>query len=447
MQEFIIRNARLVNEGKSFRGHLHIRNELIHRIYSEELPLEVMQLPFLDAGGRYLLPGVIDEHVHFREPGLTHKANLYTESLAAVAGGVTSFMDMPNTLPQTVTRFLLEEKFAIASVRSLANFSFYLGATNDNLKEIVKTDPRTTCGIKLFLGASTGNMLVDNERALAAIFEQAPSLVAVHAEHEPTIRENMARFISRFGDRIPMAMHAQIRSADACIRSTSHALELAQRYGTRLHVLHLSTAAETKLFDPSPDVAGKKFTAEVCVHHLWFTEEDIAGKGTMLKWNPAIKTPADREGLLQALTENRLDVVATDHAPHTREEKAKPYREAPSGGPMVQHSLPAMLELHRQGIIPLEEVVRKMCHAPADMFRIDRRGYLREGYYADLVLVDPERPWTVGPDNIRYKCGWSPLEGTEFSHTVTHTWVNGNLVYEKGQVHDEHKGMRLIFNR
>ena len=446
MREFIIRNGWLVNEGQTFRGSLHIRNEFIHRIYRDEVPLEAMHLPFVDASGKHLLPGIIDDQVHFREPGLTHKANLFSESRAAVAGGITSFMDMPNTQPQTISQFLLEEKNAIASVRSLANFSFYLGATNDNIAEIVKTDPRTICGIKVFMGASTGNMLVDNPKSLAAIFEQSPTLVAVHSEHEPTIRANAESFKQQYGERIPIHLHPQVRSEEACLRSTNLAIELAQRYGTKLHVLHLSTEKETALFSRQP-LAEKKITAEVCIHHLWFSDQDYAGKGSLIKWNPAIKTPADREGLFLALLEDRLDVVATDHSPHTWEEKGKTYFQCPSGGPLVQHSLPAMLEFHLQGRISLGDVVRKMAHAPAELFHVDRRGFIREGYFADLVLVDMNKPWSVNKNNILYKCGWSPFEGTRFGSSVTHTWVNGNLVFENGRFNEDHKGMRLRFNR
>lgn len=440
----LITGARVINEGRIVEKDVLIENEFISALLPSGSRVSADRV--VEVAGKYLLPGVIDDQVHFREPGLTHKGDLYTESRAAVAGGVTSFMDMPNTLPQTITQELLEAKFRRAAEVSPANFSFYMGATNDNLEELLKTNPRTTCGIKVFMGASTGNMLVDNPETLRAIFAQAPTLVAVHCEDEATIRENTARYRGEFGEDIPVYLHPVIRSAEACYLSSSLAVRLAREYGTRLHVLHLSTARELELFETGLSVEEKRITAEVCVHHLWFTDADYATRGTFIKWNPAIKTSADRDALWKALNDDRLDVVATDHAPHTLEEKQNPYISCPSGAPMVQHSLSAMLEMSALGHITLEKVVEKMCHAPARLFRIDRRGFIREGYYADLVLVDLEAPWTVNRENILYKCGWSPLEGTMFSHKVTHTWVNGYLVWDNGRLDDSRRGMRLEFN-
>jgi len=384
--------------------------------------------------------------VHFREPGLTHKGEIYTESRAAVAGGVTSFMEMPNTQPQTLTQELLEEKYQRAARVSAANYSFYMGASNDNLDEVLRTDPRTVCGIKVFMGASTGNMLVDNPDTLRGIFAGAPCLVAVHCEDEATIRRNMEEARNRFGDDIPVTHHPQIRSREACLKSSTLAIKLAREYGTQLHLLHISTADELALFSDAP-LSEKKITAEVCVHHLWFSSEDYNQLGNRIKWNPAVKEPADRDALLSGLRRGLLDVVATDHAPHTLPEKALPYSKAPSGGPLVQHSLVAMLEMARQGKIEITEVIRRMCHTPADLFRIDRRGYLREGFYADMVLVDQDSSWTVAPENILYKCGWSPFEGTTFHNRVDMTFVNGQLAYDKGKLIDSLNSMRLIFNR
>lgn len=440
----LITGARVVNEGRIVEKDVLVENEFIAAILPAGSRVSADRV--IEASGKYLLPGVIDDQVHFREPGLTHKGDLYTESRAAVAGGVTSFMEMPNTQPQTITQELLEAKFRRAAEVSAANFSFYMGATNDNLEELLRTNPSTTCGIKVFMGASTGNMLVDNPETLRAIFAKAPTLVAVHCEDESTIKENTVRLRCLYGDDIPVQFHPAIRSEEACYLSSSMAVSLAREYGTRLHVLHLSTARELELFETGLPIEEKRITAEVCVHHLWFTDTDYSTRGSLIKWNPAIKTAADREALWNALREDRLDVVATDHAPHTREEKKNPYTSCPSGAPMVQHSLVAMLEMSVQGRIALEKVVEKMCHAPARLFRIDRRGFIREGYYADLVLVDPSSAWTVNRENILYKCGWSPLEGITFSHRVTHTWVNGHLVWINGQFDDSRLGMRLKFN-
>lgn len=454
---FLIRDAQIVNEGRTFAGSLVVRDGKILRI----LPAaeghfsgqEISGLMEINAGGKHLLPGVIDDQVHFRDPGLTHKGDIFTESRAAVAGGVTSFMDMPNTQPQTLTQQLLAEKYSIGAEKSLANFSFYMGASNANIDEILKTDPRHVCGLKVFMGASTGNMLVDDPGALDKIFSQVKFLVAVHCEDEPTILNNSAIFRELYGENVPIRAHPLIRSVESCYRSSSLAVNLAREYGTRLHILHLSTAEEMVLFDEDIPLEEKMITAEVCVHHLWFSDRDYDKHGARIKWNPAIKSASDREGLWQALLDDRIDIVATDHAPHTLQEKSNSYFKAPSGGPLVQHSLPAMLELSHQGRISLERVVEKMCHAPASCFKVENRGFIREGYFADLVLVDMNDPWQVNKGNIQYKCGWSPFEGQTFRSKITHTFVNGNLVYEavpsllNGMFDESVRGMRLSFNR
>ncbi len=444
----LIKNARIINEGKIFDGAVLIEDEFISKIIegSDIQADSIKDTIVIDAAGKYLIPGAIDDQVHFREPGLTHKGEIATESRAAVAGGVTSFMEMPNTNPQAVTQELLEEKYKRAAEVSAANYSFFMGATNNNLDEVLKTDGSNVCGIKIFMGSSTGNMLVDNEEVLSEIFRNTRLLVATHCEDEPTIIRNTAKYREIYGEFVPISAHPKIRSAEACYKSSSKAVELATKFGTRLHVLHISTAEEMKLFNAGP-VANKHITAEVCVHHLWFDEHDYISKGTLIKWNPAIKSPEDKAALWEALRADKIDVVATDHAPHTLQEKEHSYFKAPSGGPLVQHSLPAMLEMSKKGMISAPRVVEKMCHAPADLFRIDRRGYIREGYYADLVLVDPASSWVVSPENILYKCGWSPFEGTQFSHQVTHTFVNGDLVYTNGQVIPGKIGKRLVFNR
>ena len=441
----LIKNALIINEGLTFKGHVVINGETIESVVAEGESIRGDFAKTVDASGLWLIPGVIDDQVHFREPGLTLKGDIASESRAAVAGGITSYMEMPNTVPQATTQQLLEEKYQRAAMVSAANFSFYMGATNDNLDEILKTDPSSVCGIKVFMGSSTGNMLVDNEEMLSGIFREAPTLVATHCEDEATIRQNTEIARGRYGENVPFSRHAHIRNDEACYRSSARAVELASRHNTRLHVLHLSSALEMNLFAPG-DIRNKRITAEVCVHHLWFTEKDYIDKGSLIKWNPSVKSLTDREALRQALLEGRLDVVATDHAPHTLEEKSNTYFKAPSGGPLVQHSLPAMLELCRQGILSPEKVVEKMCHNPALLFRVEKRGYIREGYYADLVLVDPESPWQVTRENILYKCEWSPFEGEIFSHRITHTFVNGNLVWENGRINDEVRGMRLRFN-
>lgn len=440
----LIRHALLVNEGKRQEADIFVKNGLIHRIGSN---LTDIADTTIDAQGLYLLPGVIDDQVHFREPGLTHKADLTTESRAAVAGGITSFMEMPNTKPQSLTQELLQAKYDRASEVSLANYSFFMGASNDNLEEVLKTDPSSVCGVKVFMGSSTGNMLVDDAQTLEGIFREVPMLIATHCEKEEIIRANMAKFVAKYGDDIPVDQHPIIRSVEACYASSSLAVDLAKKYNTRLHILHISTAKELDLFRNDIPLAEKRITAEVCIHHLWFSSEDYEEKGTFIKWNPAVKAPENRQAIREALLDDRLDIVATDHAPHTLEEKDNPYTKAPSGAPLVQHALPAMLEMSKQGVIPLERVVEKMCHAPAECFQIDRRGYIREGYHADLVLVDPQAPWTVSRDNVLYKCGWSPLEGTTFQHAVHSTIVSGHLAYQQGQFDFSQNGQRLSFDR
>ncbi len=441
---YIIKNANIVNEGKIFKASLVIEGKYIKSIITSGiLPEEGYEE--IDADGKYLIPGVIDDQVHFREPGLTHKGDIEEGSRAAVAGGITSFMDMPNVNPQTTTLELLEDKFRIASEKSLANYSFYLGATNENIEEIKKANPREICGLKLFMGSSTGNMLVDKEEQLSEIFKNSPMLITTHCEDTPLINQNLNTYKEKYGDNIPVEFHPSIRSTEACYKSSSLAVRLAKKYNSRLHILHLSTGMETELFGKEPRKE-KLITAEVCVHHLWFNDSAYKEKGSLVRWNPAIKTEEDRKALLNALKDGRIDVVATDHAPHTMEEKTGPYTKAASGGPLVQHSLVAMLELSKKGEITLEQVVDKMCHAPADIFNIDRRGYIKEGYYADLCLVSKEK-WTVEKDNILYKCGWSPFEGTTFSHKVKTTFVNGKIVYDKGVFYTKNKGLRLKFNR
>jgi dihydroorotase len=442
--KYLIKNANIVNEGKIFNADLIIDNGIIECINTIS-DLCVDNCTVIDATGKYLLPGAIDDQVHFREPGLTHKGDIQEGSMAAVAGGTTSFMDMPNVIPQTTTIERLEDKYNIASEKSLANYSFYLGATNDNIEEIKKINPKTTCGLKVFMGSSTGNMLVDRDDKLEEIFAQCPTLIATHCEDTPTIDANTKIFVEKYGDDIPYECHPLIRSAEACYKSSSKAVALAKRLNTRLHILHLSTAKETELFSIE-DRKEKRITGEVCVHHLWFNDEAYKEKGNFVRWNPAIKTEEDRVGLLKALKEGRLDVIATDHAPHTIKEKTGVYTKAAGGGPLVQHSLICMLELARKGEISIEQVVDKMCHAPADIFSIEKRGYIREGYHADLCLIS-EEAWTVNKKNLLYKCGWSSFEGTTFNYKVEKTFVNGELIYDNGIFHDSIKGQRLVFNR
>lgn len=446
MNRILIKNAKIVNEGTIVEGDVLIENDLIVEI-ADSISLKTSDCIVVDAEGNYLMPGAIDDQVHFREPGLTHKGDIESESRAAVAGGITSFIEQPNTVPNAVTQEILEDKYQIASQKSFANYSFMMGATNDNLEEVLKTNPKNVAGIKIFLGSSTGNMLVDNEAVLEKIFSSTPMLIAVHCEDETTIKNNLAAFKEQYGDDVPVTAHNLIRSAEACYISSSKAVALAKRTGARLHIFHLSTAKEMELFTNKIPLEDKKITAEVCVHHLWFTDEDYKTKGNFIKWNPAVKTAEDRAELWKALNDGRIDVIATDHAPHTKEEKQQSYLNAPSGGPLVQHAVVAMFEAHHQGKISVEKIVEKMCHNPAKIFKIEKRGFIKEGYHADLVIVNPSLPWSVKPENILYKCGWSPFEGFTFKSRITHTFVNGELVYNNFKVKDTKAGKRLLFDR
>jgi dihydroorotase len=441
----LIKNANIVNEDKVFQGDVLIEGEYIKLIGKDISVAGNAQV--IDAAGKYLLPGAIDDQVHFREPGLTHKATIHSEARAAVAGGVTSFMEMPNTNPATFTQALLEDKYAIASRTSLANYSFYIGASNDNLEEVLRTDLTKVCGLKIFMGSSTGNLLVDKPESLEGFFSRFPGLIATHCEDEQTIRANTELYREKYGENVPMECHPLIRNTEACYKSSSFAIGLAKRFGTRLHVLHISTAAETELFDNTLPLEQKKITAEACIHHLWFNDADYKRLGSLIKWNPAVKTANDQKAVFHALLSDRIDVIATDHAPHTTEEKQNTYFKAPSGGPLVQHSIVAMLEFYHQGKISLEKIVRKMSHNLAILYAIEKRGYIREGYFADLVLVDLNSPWTVDKSNILYQCGWSPFEGQEFRSKVTHTFVSGHLAYGDGRLDESVKGKRLTFNR
>ncbi len=447
MSNILINNATIVNEGRSFSGSLLIKDEeitAVGNIHTKDIPANTQ---IIDATGLHLLPGIIDDQVHFREPGLTHKGDIFTESRAAVAGGVTSFMDMPNTNPQTVTISALEDKYRIASEKSLINYSFNIGATNDNLNEVLRADPAKVCGIKIFMGSSTGNMLIDNEKALRELFSKAHMIISSHCEDETTIRKNSELYRQKYGEDVPIEMHPLIRSREACFISSSYAIRLASEYNTKLHIFHLSTADEMKLFSNELPLKDKRITAEVCVHHLWFDDTDYAKLGTRIKWNPAIKTKYDREALQEAVRNNRIDIVATDHAPHTLEEKSGTYFKAPSGGPLVQHSLAIMMELWHKKIFSIEKIVEIMCHNPAILFNIRKRGFIREGYKADLVLVDPDKSWTITRDNILYKCGWSPFEGETFRTKIIKTIVNGTLVYDDGIINEDYRGQRLLFDR
>jgi dihydroorotase len=446
MNKVLIKNAQIVNEGVIVKGDVFIENDLIIEI-GGSISAKTGDTQIIEANGKYLLPGLIDDQVHFREPGLTHKATIETESKAAVAGGITSFIEMPNTVPQATTIEKLEEKFSIAKKTSWANYSFMFGGTNDNLEEILKVDENKVAGLKLFLGSSTGNMLVDNPKVLEEIFIKTNLLISVHCEDEKTIKNNLEKYLKEYGDGIPIEMHPKIRSGEACYLSSSKAIELAKKTGARLHVFHLSTEKETHLFSNKKPLAEKKITAEVCVHHLWFTEEDYKTKGTKIKWNPAVKSQKDKDGLWKALLNDKIDVIATDHAPHTLEEKDNGYNKAPSGGPLVQHALVALLEMHHKGKISLEKIVEKACHNPAILFQIKDRGFIREGYKADLVLVDLISPWTVNKENILYKCGWSPFEGITFKSRVSHTFVNGILTYHNLKFPNKSVPQRLTFNR
>ncbi|WP_242203938.1 dihydroorotase [Aestuariivivens insulae] len=442
----LIKNARIVNEGTIFNGDVLIKGEYIAQI-DDSISAKSSDVVVIDAEGKLLMPGAVDDQVHFREPGLTHKANIASESKAAIAGGITSFIEMPNTKPQATTIEKLEDKFEIASKTSFANYSFMFGGTNDNLDEILKVDTKTVAGLKLFLGSSTGNMLVDNPEVLENIFKSTDMLISVHCEDEATIKQNLQEHIDKYGDDIPISKHPIIRSEEACYLSSSKAIALAKKTGARLHVFHLSTGKETNLFTNKIPLKDKKITAEVCVHHLWFSDEDYDKKGTLIKWNPAVKTSKDRAQLLEALLDDRIDVIATDHAPHTLKEKQNNYTKAPSGGPLVQHALPAILEMYHREKISIEKVVEKMCHNPAILFQIEKRGFIKEGYFADLVLVDLNNPWTVNKENILYKCGWSPFEGTTFKSRITHTFLNGSLVYNNFKFSKDSAAKRLTFNR
>jgi dihydroorotase len=444
MKTTLICNANIVNEGKVFQADVLIKGKIIDAIgnLSSRTADRV-----IDAKGNYLLPGVIDDQVHFRQPGLTHKGDIHSESRAAVAGGVTSFMEMPNTNPPTFTQQLLEDKYKIASMSSLANYSFFIGASNDNLDEVLRTDIKNVCGLKIFMGSSTGNLLVGDPKTLENFFSKFPSLIAAHCEDEPTIRKNTADFKEKYGEDLPVKYHPLIRTAEACYKSSSFAIGLAKKHNTRFHILHISTAAETELFSNTIPLEKKKITAEACVHHLWFNDNDYDKLGTLIKWNPAVKTANDQQAVFNAVLNDRIDVIATDHAPHTWEEKQNTYFKAPSGGPLVQHSLVAMLQFYNQGKISLEKIVQKMAHNPAIVFQIANRGFIREGYFADLVLVDLDKPWKVEKENILAKCGWSPFEETVFNARVTHTFVSGHLAYANGTIDESLKGERLLFKR
>lgn len=443
MDSTLILNAKIVNEGTVVEKDLLIKGQRIDRIDDDLQSHSAATI--IDLKGKHLMPGAIDDQVHFREPGLTHKATIYTESRAAVAGGVTTFMEMPNTVPPVFTQQLLEDKYQIAKNTSLANYSFYIGASNDNLEEVLKTDITKVCGLKIFMGSSTGNLLVDNPKTLEGFFSKFPSLIATHCEHEPTIRKNTELYKSKYGDKITPQMHPLIRSHEACYLSSSFAVDLAKKHETYLHILHISTAEETNLFDNTLPLKGKKITAEACIHHLWFNDSDYDSLGMLIKWNPAVKTKKDQEAVFDAVLNDKIDVIATDHAPHTWEEKQNNYLQAPSGGPLIQHSIVAMLEFHKKGKISLERIVDKMCHNPAILFRIENRGYIREGYFADLVAIDLDSPWVVSTENIVAKCKWSPFKGKSFSSSIYATWVSGHLAYHQGLFDESIMGQRLSF--
>jgi dihydroorotase len=445
MKNILIKNAKIVNEGKIFEGDLLIEDAFIVEI-ADSISAKP-DFKVIDAEGNYLIPGAIDDQVHFREPGLTHKGDIGSESKAAVAGGITSFIEQPNTVPNAITQELLEDKYQIAAKSSYANYSFMMGGTNDNLEEILKTNPKNVAGLKLFLGSSTGDMLVDSSEALEKIFSNTKLLIAVHSEDETTVKNNLEKYKEEYGDDIPVKFHPEIRSVEACYKSTVKVIDLAKRTGARLHVFHISTAKELDLFTNKIPLEEKQITAEVCIHHLWFTDADYETKGNFIKWNPAVKTENDRDALWAALLDDRIDVIATDHAPHTLEEKNQVYTKAPSGGPLVQHAVVAMFEAFHQGKISIEKIVEKMAHNPAKIFKIEKRGFLKVGYYADMVIVNPAKPWSVKKENILYKCGWSPFEGTTFKSRISHTFVNGQLVFQNSKVSEIKAGMRLLFNR
>ena len=440
----LLKNAQIINEGSVQTADVLIEGDRISKIAPS---LQDSEAEVIDLTGKFLMPGVVDDQVHFREPGLTHKGRIYTEAKAAVAGGITSFMEMPNTKPQALTQALLEDKYEIGAKDSLANYSFFMGASNENIEEVLKTDPKRVAGIKIFMGSSTGNMLVDDQEVLNAIFSSCDMLIAVHCEDEATIRANTAKMKAEFGEDLPIRYHPVIRNVEACYKSSSLAVRLAKEHNTRLHILHISTEKETELFRNDIPLEEKRITAEACVHHLWFDDSNYDEKGTYIKWNPAVKSAADREGVWKALLDDRIDIIATDHAPHTQEEKDNTYFNAPSGGPLVQHALVALLEFYHQGKVSLEWIVNKMCHAPATCFQLKERGFIRPGYFADLVVVDLEKSWRVEKDNILYDCGWSPFEGETFKSSVVKTFVNGNLVYDNGTFDEQTRGMRLEFDR
>ena len=444
MSKYLLKNATIINEGETMQADLLIRGERIEKIASS---ITDSTAKVIDLEGKWLMPGMIDDQVHFREPGLTHKGDIYTESRAAVAGGITSFMEMPNTVPNALTQELLEDKYQIAKKNSLANYSFFMGASNDNIEEVLKTNHQDVCGVKVFMGSSTGNMLVDNEQTLTNIFSKCDMLIATHCEDEGTIRKNLAEYEAKYGQNMPIKYHPEIRSAEACYLSSSLAVKLAKKYQSRLHVLHLSTAIEMDLFDNTLELKDKKITAEACVHHLWFSDEDYDKKGTFIKWNPAVKSANDRAAIWEGLRTNKIDILATDHAPHTLAEKENNYFNAPSGGPLVQHAVLAILEKVKEGNISLTQAVEKMCHAPAICFQVKERGFIREGYFADLVVVDPNDSLIVDRSNILYKCGWSPFEGVQFSHSISKTFVNGQLVYDQGKIIESPTAQRLSFDR
>ncbi|MEM8899745.1 MAG: dihydroorotase [Bacteroidota bacterium] len=446
MPTSLLKHAQIVNEGQISRKDLYIKDGIIEQI-GEDISLPADEIIDLSEEGTYLLPGAIDDQVHFREPGLIHKGEILTESRAAVAGGITSYMEMPNTKPQSLTQELLEQKYQRAAEASMANYSFFMGASNDNLEEVLKTDPKSVCGVKIFMGSSTGNMLVDNYNTLEGLFSQVPMLIATHCEKEGIIRENLAKHIKQYGDEIPIELHPVIRSEEACYASSSEAVALAKKHNTRLHILHISTAKELSLFDSPLPLGEKKITSEACIHHLWFKQEDYREKQTFIKWNPAVKRVEDRDAIRRAVISGVIDVVATDHAPHTISEKSNVYTKAPSGGPLVQHALVAMLEMVHQGVFTLEKVVEKMAHAPAVCFQLANRGYIREGYAADLVHVHVNKSWEVEKSNVLYKCGWSPFEGQTFQSQVLRTWINGHLSYDQGSFTTELAGQRLEFER
>ncbi len=445
MKNYLLKNGTIINEGKSFVADILIKNNRIEKIGSGITPEG--NVTEINVEGKYILPGCIDDQVHFREPGLTHKADIHHESRAAVAGGITSFMEMPNTVPNTLTQELLEDKYILGSKNSIANYSFFMGASNDNMEEVLKTDGKKVCGVKIFMGSSTGNMLVDNEQTLTNLFSKVPPmLIATHCEDEHTIQKNIAEFKAKYGEDVPINQHPIIRSEEACYLSSSLAVRLAKKYDTRLHILHISTAKELELFDNSIPLEQKKITAEACIHHMWFSDKDYDSKGSFIKWNPAVKTANDRDAILQGVLDNKIDVIATDHAPHTLEEKQNTYFKAPSGGPLVQYALLAMLEKVNEGKITIERVVEKMAHAPSQLFKIIDRGFIKEGYFADIVIVDPKSTHTVSRNTILSKCGWSPFEGYTFKHKIDKTFVNGNLVYDNGKIIEAGNGYRLLFN-